>query len=99
MADANWMDIEVASLSDEAQIAYEDYKIAQRKAAELRKAFEDAVTSGLDIPAGRKMVFGYRFGKLSAALVADDSKPAKARQSGGSLADFLAAQQAGGFAS
>lgn len=95
MADVNWMDIAVSTLTDEAQVAYAEYKDAQRKAAQLRQAFEDAAVSGLDIPQGKRMVFGYRFGKLSAALVEDERKATK-KQAKGSLSDFLAAQSANG---
>ena len=98
MTEANWQDINVASLSDEAQVAYSEYKDAQRKAASLRTEFETMVTASLKLPQGKKMVFGYRFGKLSAALVADDGKKAKAAQAKGSLADFLAAQMGNGHA-
>ena len=97
MTDAVWQDIDVTTLSAEAQIAYDDYKQAQRKAAALRAEFETAVVNGLPIPQGKRMVFGYRFGKLSAALVEDDRKPAKPKQAKGSLADFLAAQSASGL--
>lgn len=94
---ANWQDINVASLAEKAQMAYSEYKDAQRKAAMLRTEFETLVTASLELPVGRKMVFGYRFGKLSAALVADDGKKAKS-QSKGSLADFLTAQMSNGHA-
>jgi hypothetical protein len=63
----------------------------------LRQAFEEIVTDALELPQGRKMVFGYRFGKLSAALVEDDRK-GKAKQAKGSLADFLASQGMNGHA-
>lgn len=96
MSEAQWADIAVDTLSIEAQMAYEEYKAAQRKAASLRQAFEDCVTGSLSLPAGKRMVFGYRFGKLSAALVEDDRKAKKPTQVKGSLADFLAAQGAGG---
>lgn len=93
MSEAQWKGIAVESLSEEAQVAYSEYKDAQRKAAALRETFERMATDGLPVPTGMKVVFGYRFGKLSAALVVDDSKP-KAQK--GSLADFIAAQQASG---
>ena len=96
MSEAQWQDIDVNTLSAEAQVAYEEYKAAQRKAASLRQTFEDCVTGALQLPVGKRMVFGYRFGKLSAALVEDDRKAAKVKQTKGSLADFLAAQGAGG---
>ena len=95
---AVWQDIDVNTLSAEAQVAYSEYKDAQRKAASLRAEFEQAVINGLPIPQGKRMVFGYRFGKLSAALVEDDRKAPKAKQAKGSLADFLAAQGANGHA-
>lgn len=95
---AVWQDIDVTTLSDAAQIAYEDYKTAQRKAASLRAEFEQTVIDGLPIPQGKRMVFGYRFGKLSAALVEDDRKASKPKQVKGSLADFLAQQVGGGHA-
>lgn len=95
---AQWADIDVTTLSEDAQLAYAMYKDAQRKAAELRTAFEASVVNGLDIPTGKRMVFGYRFGKLSAALVEDDRKTAKPKQAKGSLADFLASQAGGGHA-
>lgn len=99
MSEAQWMDIDVTTLSDTAQVAYAEYKAAQKQAAILRKAFEVETIAGLDIPAGKVMVFGYKFGKLSAAIVVDDRKPSKSKQAKGSLADFLAAQGAGGHAS
>lgn len=96
MSEATWINIEVSSLTAEQQAAYEAYKVAQRKAAALREAFETSVTASADIPAGQRMVFGYRFGKLSAAIVEDERKPSKAKQATASLADFLAAQAASG---
>ena len=98
MSEAQWADIAVDTLSVEAQVAYNEYKEAQRKAAALRSTFEETVTASLTLPIGKRMVFGYRFGKLSAALVEDDRKPSKAKQSKGSLADFLAQQVGGGHA-
>ena len=98
MSEAQWADIDVNTLSVEAQVAYNEYKEAQRKAASLRQAFEDCVTGALELPVGKRMVFGYRFGKLSAALVEDDRKAAKPKQVKGSLADFLAQQVGGGHA-
>lgn len=98
MSDATWFNIDTGSLTTEQQAAYAEYKDAQRKAAALREAFEDSITASADIPQGMRMVFGYRFGKLSAALVEDDRKPSKAKQQTRTLADFLAAQAASGRA-
>lgn len=98
VAKAQWADIDVNTLTAEAQVAYSEYKDAQRKAAALRATFEQTVTASLELPAGKRMVFGYNFGKFSAALVDDDGKTKKAKQAKGSLADFLAAQGANGHA-
>jgi len=98
MADAQWMDIDVGTLSAEAQAAYSEYKDAQRKAAALREMFEQTAVAGMTMPQGKRMVFGYRFGKLSAALVDDDRKTSKPKQAKGSLSDFLASQGANGHA-
>lgn len=93
---ANWMDIDVETLPQAAQEAYAEYKVAQRKAAALRETFETTLTGMMDVPQGQRVVFGYRFGKLSAAMVEDDRKPAKAKVSKATLADFIAAQAASG---
>ena len=52
MADANWMDIDVTTLSVEAQIAYSEYKDAQRKAAGLRETFEQSVVARFQFGGG-----------------------------------------------
>lgn len=96
MSEATWINIDVASLTDGQRMAYEEYKAAQRKAAALREAFEESITDTANVSAGMRMVFGYRFGKLSAAIVQDERKPSKAKQATASLSDFLAAQAASG---
>ncbi len=95
MSDAIWTDIDVNSLSAAQQAAYETYKDAQRKAAALKAAFEETVTATWPVPTGKRIVFGYRFGKLSAAIVDDERKPSKGKGAT-TLADFLAAQSASG---
>jgi hypothetical protein len=91
---AVWSEIDVASLTGEQSAAYEALKVAQRKAGELRTAFETLMNE--DAPEGKKLVFGYRFGKLSAAIVDDDRKPSKASPAKQSLSEFLASQRAAG---
>lgn len=95
MSEAQWNDLDVADFSEATQAAYEVYKVAQREAAKLRQAFEQAAQGEMAPPEGMRVAFGYRFGKLSAALVADERKPAKAKAKMG-LAEFMAAQQAAG---
>ena len=94
--DAVWIDVDLDTLSGDMRAAYEAYKVAQRAAAELRTQFEALVNKGTELPQGQKLVFGYRFGKLSAAVVADDSKPKATSPAKQSLADFIAAQAASG---
>ncbi len=95
-SDVTWTDVDVTTFAAAVQTAYANYKDAQRKAASLREQFETAAREGLPVPQGMRVVFGYRFGKLSAALVPDDRKPVKAKQATGTLADFIATQAAQG---
>lgn len=91
-----WVEIDPATLAKELAGAYETYKEAQRKAADKRSAFESAMNEAAELPEGRKMVFGYRFGKLSAAIVEDDRKPKAASPAKLSLSQFIAQQAAAG---
>jgi len=95
-SDAQWQEIDVNSLDESLRTPYELYKEAAREAAQLRAAFEkdmnDALASA--IPQGHKVVFGYRFGKLSMAVVKDESKPKAAGKQ--SLGDYLKGMQSSG---
>src|SRR6185437_7634122 len=92
-SEAQWQDIDVDSLDESLKTPYELYKEAQREAAKLRAAFEQDMNDAAGLPEGKKLVFGYRFGKLSAAIVDDTSKP-KVRPNGKlSLGEYLKAQQ------
>jgi hypothetical protein len=91
-----WTEIEVDTLDEGQQLAYAEYKDAQRKAAKLRAEFEAMMQAG--VPDGQRMVFGYRFGKLSVALAPKDEAKAKAKQPKLGLADFLKLQGANGHA-
>lgn len=95
---AVWQNIDVETLPEHMQKAYEAYKVMSREAATLRTAFEQMVNDAAGLPQGQKLVFGYRFGKLSAAIVKDDSKPKTAQPAKLSLKDYLASQQAAGKA-
>jgi hypothetical protein len=94
--DAVWSEINPDTLPEALMVAYADYKEQYRvmKAARLR--FEENMQIAAALPQGKRMVFGYNFGKLSVAIVDDDRKPAKATPAKQSLADFIAAQQASG---
>lgn len=83
-----WANLDVDTLPKEAQSAYATYKAAAKIAAEQRTAFETIVTDLVDPKAGEKLIFGYRFGKLSVAIVPAD-KP-KSRTNAISLAALKA---------
>lgn len=87
---ADWREIPADMLSDEARNLYNAYKARQREAAELRENFEAAFAAMVQLPAGKRYGFGYRFGKLSVAVLDDDrkAKPA-AKPAPLSLADLL----------
>lgn len=94
--DAVWNELDPASLPAPARDAYDRYKALYKQAKTERLVFEEAMNTIAELPEGVRMVFGYNFGKLSAAIVADDRKPAKATPAKQSLSDFLASQQAAG---
>lgn len=89
---ANWLNVSLDDISIQARHQYEQYKAAYRLMKEAREAFEGTMTRDNPVATGQRLVFGYNFGKLSLAVVADDQprKQAKPKQS---LADFLANQR------
>lgn len=92
---AEWTQIEPGSLTAAQQEAYAKYRALRQEAAKARDAFEGAMQEG--VPEGERMVFGYNFGKLSVAIVPDGRKATKPAKGATSLADYLAARQAGGL--
>ena len=82
-----WTQLDPASLSPELRAKYDAYKEAAKAANTLREAFEAAMTIAIDPLDTEKVVFGYRFGKLSLAIAPADKprKPSAAI----SLADFI----------
>lgn len=92
--EANWVNIDIDTLHDEARNAYDAYKAAYRAMKAAREAFEGVMSE--DIPSGQRMIFGYNFGKLSVAVVEDDRKAAKPKAQTQSLSQFLAQAKANG---
>ena len=82
-----WTQLDPSSLSPELRKAYDAYRDAARHANALREAFERQMTVAIDPLDGEKVVFGYRFGKLSLAIAPAD-KPRKP-SAAVSLADFI----------
>lgn len=86
---ADWREVSPDTLPTETRRLYDEYKEAQRFAASQREAFESAMSDIAALPSGSRLAFGYRFGKLSIAVIPDD-KPAKRPVAApASLADFL----------
>lgn len=86
-----WTEIDPASLPEEQSKLYGEYKAAYRVMKDARAAFEASFQAAA--PAGKRIVCGYNFGKLSIALA--DAEPVKPKASG-TLAEWMAAQQAQG---
>ena len=97
-SDAQWIEIDPTTLGADIGAAYAMYKDQYKVMKECRLAFETMVSDGAGLPTGKRIVFGYNFGKLSMAVVDDDRKPAKSTPAKQSLADYIANQSAGGRA-
>ena len=87
-SDLQWRNIDIETLSPDMQEAYKSYKAAYAEAMRIREGFEHMIADAVKIPAGKRVVFGYRFGKLSLAIADDDTKP-KAPSKAASLADLI----------
>jgi hypothetical protein len=57
-----WFPVDVKAASDEAQLLYAEFQAANKKAAELRVAFDQALIDGTPVPVGRSIEVGHRFG-------------------------------------
>ena len=85
-----WTQLDPDSLSPELRASYDKYRAAAKAAAILRTEFEALMTNAIDPLENEKLAFGYKFGKLSLAIVPAD-KP-KRRTAAVSLADYLASK-------
>lgn len=86
--DAVWTQIDTDSLPDTIGSLYHDYKAAYAAMKAARGEFEVKLADCLNVPVGSRAVFGYNFGKLSIAIVPDDTKP-KAASSAVSLSTLM----------
>ncbi len=75
---ATWQNIDPASLPEDLAKHYAAYKAAYAEMKSARETFEEEMREALrsQTPRGKRIVFGYNFGKLSIACVEDDAKPA-----------------------
>ena len=84
----DWQNLDVETLSPDLQRAYFTYRKALDAANTSRKAFESAMAAKLELPSHLSLAFGYKFGKLSIAIV--PAERPKATRSAMSLADLIA---------
>jgi hypothetical protein len=84
-AKAGWQSLDIATLSDDLQAAYYAYRKAQDAANKSRLEFEAAMKAKIELPDHLRLAFGYKFGKLSVAIV----RAERTRKAGLSLADLI----------
>lgn len=89
----DWTQVDPSTLSHDDLANYEAYKAAYRTMKEARVMFELGMQD--QAPKGKRLVFGYNFGKLSVAIDTALDAP-KTKQGTRSLADFLADQSSAG---
>lgn len=94
--DAVWVNINPETLSEAQLTAWTAYKLLYRQMKDQRLAFETLMAQG--VADGQRMIFGYNFGKLSVAVVADDRKASKPKAQQMSLAQYLETMSASGRA-
>lgn len=82
---ADWQSLDIATLSDDLQAAYYAYRKAQDLANKSRLEFEAAMEAKIELPDHLRLAFGYKFGKLSVAIV----RAERTRKAGLSLADLI----------
>lgn len=84
-SDAVWNTINTETLPTSIKDAYAGYKDAYKDMKEARLAFETLISKAIDPAKGKRVIFGYNFGKLSVAVVDDDAPKSKAASSAVSL--------------
>ena len=92
----DWANVDPNTLPATILASYNEYREAAKFAAQARTLFETAFSSAVKPAKGQRVIFGYRFGKLSIAIVTDD-KPATTHKGEQSLSDWLASRRASGI--
>ena len=85
-ADPTWQNIDPASLPEDLRLHYDAYKAAQDAASKARVLFESECNLAFDVGSGNRLAFGYKFGRLSVAIVRDAPRTLKGLASIASLA-------------
>lgn len=93
--DANWTTVDVATLPHELDATYKAYKASYKAMKDAREIFEHAMSAAIAPPTGKRVIFGYNFGKLSVAIV-DGLVEKRTTVSTQSLADWIASQRDSG---
>lgn len=91
-----WRNVETDDIPASALGLYNQYKTAQRSAAAAREAFETefSIILGFTPNTTQRLVFGYKFGKLSIAVAPNDKPKPTTKRAATSLADFLTSHAA-----
>lgn len=66
-----WHEIDPATLKGDQLKAWHAYKALYKQASDQRAMFETLLRKEADLPAGRRLVVGYNFGKLSVSNMVD----------------------------
>lgn len=66
-----WNNVDPASLPEDLQRHYFAYKAALDAANKARALFETECNEAFDTGPGNRLAFGYKFGRLSVAIVRD----------------------------
>lgn len=72
-----WDNIDPATLPEDLAKLYYAYQKAQSIATEARRLFESETNEAFDAGPGNRLAFGYKFGKLSVAIVPDAPRISK----------------------
>lgn len=67
-AEPVWVSIDPATLPEDLQLLYYDYRKAYDIAETARKLWEEEANEAFDVGADNCLKFGYKFGRLSAAI-------------------------------
>ncbi len=73
-----WDNIDPASLPEDLRKLYQAYQTAAAAASAASKLFETECNEAFDAGLGNRLAFGYKFGKLSVAIVPDAPRTTRA---------------------
>lgn len=71
-----WKTIDIDTLKPALRKAYDALKAKRAEASVLRDEFEKLVSTEVALPTGKRMAFGYNYGKLSMAVTEAEERKA-----------------------